>query len=128
MLKVPEKYRVKVGQFASDESYGNNGVFIIPMNINKTIFAYIMVSDGMDWEHLSVHLVLKNGKDLKRTPTWEEMCQLKDMFWDSEDCVIQYHPPKSMYVNQHKYCLHLWRQINNEIPISPYQMVGSKTI
>ena len=35
----------------------------------------------------------------------------KALFWDEDDCVIQYHPPRSEYVNNHQNCLHLWRPI-----------------
>lgn len=54
-------------------------------------------------EHVSV--VVSN----KRTPTWEEMCFVKDIFWDDTDEVIQIHPKKSEYCNLHTTCLHLWR-------------------
>lgn len=33
----------------------------------------------------------------------------KDMFFDAEEVVVQYHPAKSQYVNNYPYCLHLWR-------------------
>ena len=126
MFHVPEKYRVLIGKFASSKSDENNGTFFIPFNLKKTLYANIIVSDGVGWEHLSIHLSYRNGIDVKRTPTWEEMCKIKDMFWDEHDCVIQYHPPKSDYVNQHKYCLHLWNPIDYVIPIPNPLLVGSK--
>ena len=54
------------------------------------------------WEHVSVELY---GK---RLPTWDEMCEVKDIFWDDEETVIQMHPRKSKYVNLTE-ALHLWR-------------------
>ena len=45
-----------------------------------------------------------------RCPTWQEMCGVKRRFFEPEDCVVQYHPPESTYVNDHPYCLHLWRR------------------
>lgn len=105
MFKVPHKYRLKDHPiFGSDDSAGNNGFFVIP--IEKDIIANVMASDGRSWEHVSVHMV-DNGK--QETPTWDEMCIIKDMFWDEEDCVLQYHPPRSHYVNHHEHVLHLWR-------------------
>lgn len=56
------------------------------------------------WEHVSVSL-------RNRCPTWEEMCAFKDIFWEEEECVVQFHPPKSEYVNLHPYCLHMWKKI-----------------
>jgi len=52
----------------------------------------------MAWEHLSV-TVRRDGKQAERTPTWAEMCWLKDLFWDKTDCVMQLHPPEAEYVN-----------------------------
>ncbi|MCR4532718.1 hypothetical protein NUV62_17465 [Acinetobacter venetianus] len=71
----------------------------------------------MGWEHVSVSLPA-------RCPTWEEMCFIKSLFWGEDDCVIQYHPPKSDYVNNHQYCLHMWRPIEQSLPTPPSFMVG----
>jgi hypothetical protein len=109
MFKVPERYRISG---VSDALYENNGAFRIPLS-NRT-FAYIVASDGMGWEHVSVHM-LTDKKE--RTPTWSEMCKIKDMFWSKEDCVVQYHPPETEYVNDHMHTLHLWRPINEKLPM-----------
>lgn len=125
MFKVPENYRLKKGLLASDETFGCNGIFNIPMNHN-TITAQCLVSDGAGFEHVSVTLLNKKVKFIPRCPTWEEMCIIKDTFWDKEDCVIQYHPPASQYISNHPYCLHLWRPTDIEIPIPPMILVGTK--
>jgi len=54
------------------------------------------------------------------------MCRIKEMFWDEEDCVIQFHPPKSEYVNQNENTLHLWRKIGFKQPTPPTTLVGIK--
>lgn len=54
------------------------------------------------------------------------MCQVKAIFWDKDDVVMQLHPAESEYVNFHKYCLHLWRPIGIAIPVPPTYMVGPK--
>jgi hypothetical protein len=59
-----------------------------------------------------------------RCPTWEEMCQINDMFWDKTDCVVQFHPPESEYVNNHPYCLHLWKPIGIALPMPDSILVG----
>jgi len=38
--------------------------------------------------------------------------------------VVQYHPPKSDYVNNVDNCLHLFRPLNAEMPRPPKSMVG----
>lgn len=45
------------------------------------------------------------------------MCFIKDLFWGEEEVVMQLHPAKSQYVNQHDYCLHLWRPKTIAIPL-----------
>ncbi len=54
------------------------------------------------------------------------MCFIKDLFWDEDDVVVQYHPAKSDYVNNHQYTLHLWRPTEGEMPTPPSIMVGIK--
>ena len=120
MFHVPEKHRIVTGRIASNESFGNNGAFELPpLRGGRKMFA--IVSDGMGWEHVSVHVL--DGKAL-RTPTWNEMCYVKDLFWDDEDVVMQLHPKKSEYVNNHPHVLHLWRPVEKEIPTPPSIMVG----
>lgn len=123
MFHVPEKYRWSKGPNASTEADGNNGFFVVPHHRIKGYVFYMQASDGMGWEHVSVS-VTESGKRQHRCPTWAEMCWVKSQFWDEEDCVIQYHPAKSEYVNMHPFVLHLWRPIGQEIPIPDKIMVG----
>jgi hypothetical protein len=116
MFHAPNKYRVRTGAYASPDSYGNSGAFRVPIG---TRYATVICSDGEGWEHVSASF-----KD--RCPTWDEMCKIKDLFWDAEDCVVQYHPPRSEYVNDFPYCLHLWRPTNQDMPRPPAWTVGRK--
>lgn len=123
MFKVPNKDRITYGVMGSGDHYGNNGAFSIWLS-NRTL-AMVVASDGEGWEHVSVRMVDKStGND--RTPTWAEMCKIKDIFWGEEDCVIQYHPPKSEYVNNHPHVLHLWRPTAQAIPMPDSILVGIK--
>lgn len=117
---VPNQYRIRKGRFGTDESYGNNGAFFVPSRPGKTPFK-VIASDGEDWDHVSVSLP-------NRCPTWEEMCRIKDLFWDETDAVMQLHPPRADWVNNHSYCLHLWRPQTEAIPRPPSMMVGDKTV
>lgn len=84
----------------------------------------VIWSYGGGWEHISI-----DGKH--RMPTWEEMCQLKDMFFNYDECCVQYHPPKSEYVNNVKHCLHIWKPIekySGKLPIPPSLFVGMKGV
>lgn len=66
--------------------------------------------DEGGWEHVSVSPY--RGK----LPTWDDMCEIKDIFWEDEEAVIQIHPKKSEYVNILDNCLHLWRRKDMELP------------
>ncbi|RQP58000.1 hypothetical protein DF159_20875 [Burkholderia ubonensis] len=99
---------------ATSAGMGNNGVFIFQLLRNEL---RAIASDGAGWEHVSVSLI-------DRCPTWDEMCVVKAIFWDAEDCVVQYHPPQSDYVNCHPYCLHLWRPVGASVPRPPKFLVG----
>lgn len=134
MFHVPEEYRIRSGPYASDWTYGHNGAFALPPVIGSRAMI-VIASDGRDWqaagldgepwEHVSVHCY--QGKR-QFTPTWIEMCAVKDMFWDTEDVVIQFHPRKSDYVNNHANTLHLWRPVSGSIPTPPAITVGYKEL
>lgn len=63
---------------------------------------------GDPWEHVSVSVANATRK-LERCPTWEEMAFVKDSWWEAEEAVVQFHPPRSEYVNCHPFSLHLWK-------------------
>jgi hypothetical protein len=125
MFKVPNQYRDLKGPFSVDESAGNKGVFIIPHPKIKDYYFAAIASDGFGWEHVSIVVHSKKIK-VDRCPTWGEMCFLKDLFWDGTDCVVQFHPPESEYVNNHPNCLHLWRPTDQALPLPDSILVGIK--
>ena len=97
---------------------GGMGVFTKGSLKNMTV----IWSYGGGWEHVSI-----DGKN--RTPTWDEMCSIKDMFFSDDECCVQYHPPKSEYVNNIPHCLHIWKPIalySGKLPIPPSSFVGIK--
>lgn len=81
--------------------------------------AMVIFSNGGGWDHVSVSFK-------HRCPTWEEMCEIKSMFFHPEEVCVQYHPSEREYVNNHPYCLHLWRFQQPGMPMPPAWMVGVK--
>lgn len=122
MFHVSELSRVADGPMGTDSSWGNNGAFQTSSPEPGWLLVLI-ASDGDDWEHVSVHAARQIGGQ-QRTPTWKEMNYVKDLFWDAEDVVMQLHPKRSEYVNNHPCVLHLWRPVGIEIPTPPSYMVG----
>lgn len=84
-------------------------------------YGTVIWSNGGGWEHVSI-CPYKHSY----TPAWDDMCALKDMFFLPEEVVIQYHPAKSEYVNNMPNCLHLWRPLEEPLPVPPSIYVGLK--
>jgi hypothetical protein len=78
------------------------------------IFSY-----QLGWEHLSVSMPNK-------TPSWDQMCVMKDIFWNKNETCVEYHPKEEDYVNNHKHCLHIWRPAEQELLTPPSILVGFK--
>jgi len=116
-----------MGPWDSTDEDGMNGAFVVP--ILARVVANCIVSDGANheaiqlgvggWEHVSIHI---NDNGRERIPTWYEMTLIKDVFWKEEECVVQFHPAKSEYVNIHPHVLHLWRRIEG-FPTPPIACV-----
>ena len=118
-FKVPEEFRFSPKAFPemhSKKSDGNNGIFLIKI---RGVAFFCQASDGAGWEHVSVSI-----PKISRCPSWQEMCEIKNIFWEENDTVIQYHPAKSDYVNMMPTCLHLWRPIGVDFPKPDKFMVG----
>ena len=115
----PEKNRVKAGPFAS-EAGDTFGCFLF--SVSSKVCLTAVVDNGQDtgWEHVSVTVKGWVDLSLNRTPTWGEMCFVKDKFWGEDETVIQFHPKKSEYKNVHPNCLHLWKKkdVDAELPPS----------
>ena len=80
----------------------------------------LLFSYQMGWEHLSVSMP-------SRTPTWEQMCIMKDIFWNKNEACVEYHPREEDYVNNHKHCLHIWRPTHETLPTPPSILVGFRS-
>jgi hypothetical protein len=110
--------RIRSGDYATTDDDDLMGAFKV---IAPTGELLLILSSGIDkktgWEHVSVSCQ-------NRTPTWEEMCFAKDLFWDEHEMAVQYHPPKSEYVDFHPFCLHLFRPIVMTVPMPSSLLVG----
>lgn len=121
-LPILENGRVLDGPWRSSILDGLGGMFIIQY-IDGTVLR-IVASDGRSaveegWEHVSISTAT-------RTPTWAEMNFVKNLFFDDEELVVQFHPPKSKYINCHPFCLHLFRPKDGHIRLPPQVLIGPK--
>jgi hypothetical protein len=124
---LPEKLeagRVTSGPLGGDHSWGCYGAFFVQGPCGEMLAIVASGGDADDqmsegWEHVSV-------STRRRNPNWQEMCFVKDLFWDETETVIQFHPPRSEYVNNHNFCLHLWRHKEGH-RLPPSILVGLKS-
>ena len=112
-LNIYNQYRVKLWGMYGDSS---NGKFIIPRR-NKSGYYQIVASDGLNWDHISVSLLDSQKDIVERCLRWEEMCEIKEMFFLDTETVVQIHPKKEDYINDHPYVLHLWRPNKMRMPL-----------
>ena len=103
--------RLRIGEISED---GFDGEISLPLWRGTVI-----CSTGAGWEHVSV-----SPYQHRVTPSWDDMCAIKDMFWEDDEAVIQIHPPKAEYVNNLRNCLHLWRCTYKEMVLPPSILVG----
>ena len=109
MSELPSRIVHPLGGF-SDE---RNGAAVVKIN---GAALRVIFSDGMGWDHVSVSMA-------KRCPTWDEMCAIKDLFFNPDETVVQFHPAQTEYVNLHPNCLHLWRDQTNGHLLPSVEMV-----
>lgn len=107
-----EQYRQVHPTLGSSPAGKNYGFF------EKYPLRIISSGDDMDgWEHVSVSCA-------NRCPTWDEMEEVKQLFWGDQETVIQFHPKKSEYVNIHPHCLHLWKMKGADYDLPPSILLG----
>lgn len=125
-MKNIDEIKQTTGIFVKREGKDGLGGTVFPVEyqkgkvkINRDIdkALHFIFSWGCGFEHLSVSTPVK-------TPTWEQMCKMKEIFWKDDEVCMQLHPKKSEYVDNMSYCLHIWRPIEKEIPTPPSIMVG----
>lgn len=120
--EIPDVERCRV---SGEPDSGPYGAFRVVCPLTRARLT-VIASDGRDWadcglpsepwEHVSVSA-------LNRCPTWEEMAWVRRLFWLPEECVVQFSPPESVYVNDHPHVLHWWRPVGVTIPLPPLPCV-----
>jgi len=102
-------------QFFGNVGDDKCGSFEVASPIDGVQMNIIASSDG-GWEHISV-------SRRNRIPNWIEMQHVKEMFFQENETVLQFHVPKNDHINIHDNCLHLWRSTEFEHMLPPPYMV-----
>lgn len=95
------------------------GMFELPSATAEGVTLRVVASVGKGWDHLSV-------STRRRCPVWEEMEQVKRLFFQPGECAMQLHVPVAEHINHCPYCLHIWRPHKKAIPRPPGWRVGPR--
>ena len=113
---------IKQNKYIEIKKEGRDGIGGVIYDKKTRVKLNFIMSWSAGWEHCSVSITDR----YKRCPSWEQMCFIKNSFWNEDECCVEYHPAKKDYVNNHNYCLHIWKPIDKELPTPPSIMVGIK--
>lgn len=100
-----------------------NGAFVIDKHKNGE-FYLVIVSNGQGFDHVSVTSHRKNGANIKKCPSFEEMQMIKEKIFAEDEVVFQLHPREEDYINTHPYCLHLWKPNNCNMSVPPLSSIN----
>lgn len=103
----------------------HNGIFAFRIEPDKKPgpVLHCVASNGFGWDHVSV--TVANLKK-PRCPTWEEMTFVRNMFFKTDEVVMELHVAAKDHISLHDHCLHLWRPQGEQIPLPPTWMVGPR--
>lgn len=113
-MKTTDEIKGSVG-FRIERSSEDGGLGIVQRG---KLHASVIWSYGGGWDHVSVAPFRPSY-----TPSWDDMCWIKDLFFYPDEWAVQFHPAKSKYVNFLPNCLHLWRPQTEAMPTPPQNMV-----
>jgi hypothetical protein len=107
-ISKANRWRIRTGQFASDETAGFNGHFLVPLEGHLW---QVILSDGLGFRHLSATNAQK-----KILPPWTVLVRLKESFFADDEWAVIYLPAKDDYVNVHPYVHHIWAPLDEPLP------------
>lgn len=118
-LRELNRWRDKTWErmFSPVEGADLAGCFVIPSDSNASNTLRCIAVSGGGWDHVSVSCTLP------RCPSWQEMDQIKRLFFRSDEAAMQLHPPVSDHISIHPFTLHLWRPHDSAIPMPPKEYV-----
>lgn len=109
---LPDPVRIPVPPGAGDMEAWQHGEVRVLMTPEEDH------GDEGRWRHVSVSCH-------SRLPTYEELGQVRERYFDPQATVLQIMPPASAWVNEHRFCLHLWQRLDRAIlPEGLHRTVG----
>lgn len=77
------------------------------------------------WDHIAIHVRAwdKARKSLARAPSPSETAWLKDLFFEPQEPVLQFHLARNHPLHAQAFVVHLWRPTIGEITLPPPELV-----
>jgi hypothetical protein len=88
-----------------------------PLKVIASRWSAAHIGSPEPWNHVSVSRP-------ERCPTWEEMEQVKRLFFGPDEVAMQLHVPEAAHISFHPFCLHIWQPVGEKIPLPPSWMVA----
>jgi hypothetical protein len=107
--EIADNSQVQITNKITGDMKGIEG-FLNLRDSKKTMTFMATLDDDGALEHVSVSYY----GEMKKTPSWAEMCAVKKVFWNDDEEVHQIHPKESEYVHGYgrkENILHLWRPV-----------------
>ena len=120
-LARANRWRIRLGakgypaELCSSDEDGFNGHFLVPL---EGELWHVRLSDGMGWRHLSI-----SNAQRKVLPNWTVMRRAKEAFFDDESWAVQFFPPRSEYINDCEWALHVWECLDEKLPTPSFVLV-----
>jgi hypothetical protein len=120
------QFRIKEGEGATTDADGLNGNFkfalagvIVQVSSSETeIEGYEhLIAVAFDKPQSSIISRLTAKDPVPRCLTNEEKMQVKRLFWEDDECVVEYLPAKGSQMPFHFTATHLWRRTFSEFPM-----------
>lgn len=107
-LFMPELPRVLPVGWRRDALLEDGARYVDSITRMSIIVSGARELDGRRWVHVSVARP-------DRLPSWEDLVFAKELILGRETTALQVIPPRSRYVNQHPFCLHLWSCADGDV-------------
>lgn len=108
-----EPFRVPTPDGVDADS--EDGFFVVKNHGFREINVVVSTEGG--WDLVSV---MTRGS----SPTWDEMCLVREIFFRDDETAIQYSVPKPERISTHKFALHWWRPHTLELPRPPRELIA----
>lgn len=108
-LSLPPPWRI--------EQVTRDGISWSNPGLRAIVIWSVEPHDGALWHHISMSV-------RQRTPTWKEMVKVKEQLLGQETWAYQIMPPRSKWISEHEFVLHIWAPVDGEPRLPDFGRLG----